>query len=514
MVWDNKKRFWIFTHLLSDEYNLENEIYKKEQGDSRHHMDFNKLNNNPSNIVRLSREDHMNLHSENLHRTLLREDVKEKARQAHRTNEYREKMSNWARQPEVRAKISENSKKQWEDEEYKKYMVRKFKEFYDNNADYRKFNNKMLDRAQKEYWSNPLNRKKASDKVRNFYLENPDARDYLSLLAKEQWKDEGLREWRSEKTKEQWTPEFRKKRKVSYDKTYFNKTIKLMKEIYDTLGDLEDFDIVRINNNDKSILSVDTFCSRFFDGDYKTMVEAVDNYNHKIKKIIRLNEKIDVYDIEVPGTHNFALASGVFVHNSAKMGRDKEFQAILPMKGKTINVEKANPSKALSHEGITNLITAIGTGVRENFDISKLRYGRIVILSDADVDGQHITTLLLTFFYRYLPELIENGNLFIAVPPLYRIRKKKDYYVYNEDELKKMLEKLGKSEVTRFKGLSEMNPQQLWDTTLDPKKRILKKVMIEDAVLADETFSMLMGDVVGPRRKFIEVNADIAEVDM
>jgi len=248
---------------------------------------------------------------------------------------------------------------------------------------------------------------------------------------------------------------------------------------------------------------------------YERKVAAlIPNLNHKIKEIVKLSEKIDVYDIEVPETHNFALASGVFVHNSAKMGRDKEFQAILPMKGKTINVEKANPSKALSHEGITNLITAIGTGVRENFDISKLRYGRIVILSDADVDGQHITTLLLTFFYRYLPELIENGNLFIAVPPLYRIRKKKDYYVYNDDELKKMLEKLGKSEVTRFKGLSEMNPQQLWDTTLDPKKRILKKVMIEDAVLADETFSMLMGDVVGPRRKFIEVNADIAEVDM
>ena len=122
--------------------------------------------------------------------------------------------------------------------------------------------------------------------------------------------------------------------------------------------------------------------------------------------------------------------------------------------------------------------------------------------------------LLLTFFYRYLPQLIENGNLYIAVPPLYRVRKKKDYYVYNEDELKKLIEKSEKSEVTRFKGLSEMNPQQLWETTLDPNKRILKKVMIEDAVLADETFSMLMGDIVGPRRKFIEVNADIAEVDM
>src|SRR3989338_1293325 len=176
------------------------------------------------------------------------------------------------------------------------------------------------------------------------------------------------------------------------------------------------------------------------------------------------------------------IVEGDSAGGSAKDARDKEFQAILPMKGKTINVEKANPTKALSHEGITNLITAIGTGIRENFDITKLRYSKIVILSDADVDGQHITTLLLTFFYRYLPQLIENGNLYIAVPPLYRVRKKKDYYVYNEDEWKKLIEKSEKSEVTRFKGLSEMNPQQLWETTLDPNKRILKKVMIEDAV--------------------------------
>ena len=197
------------------------------------------------------------------------------------------------------------------------------------------------------------------------------------------------------------------------------------------------------------------------------------------------------------------------------MGRDKEFQAILPLKGKVLNVEKSSPTKALSSEEIINLITAVGSGVKENFDISKLRYNKIIVLSDADVDGQHITTLLLTFFFRYMPALIESGHVFVALPPLYRIRKKKDYYVYTDEELKKVLDQLGgKADVTRFKGLSEMNPQQLWDTTMDPAKRILKKVTIEDAVLADETFSMLMGDIVGPRRKFIELNANIAEVDI
>jgi len=209
------------------------------------------------------------------------------------------------------------------------------------------------------------------------------------------------------------------------------------------------------------------------------------------------------------------IVEGDSASGSSKMARDKEFQAILPLKGKILNVEKSNPVKTLSSEEIVNLITALGTGVKENFDIKKLRYNKIIINTDADVDGSHIRTLLLTFFYRYMPELIENGHVFIAVPPLYRVRKKKDYYVYSDEELKKLLDSLGgKADVQRFKGLGEMNPQQLWETTMDPKKRILKKVTIEDAVIADQTFSMLMGDVVGPRKKFIEVNANIAEIDI
>lgn len=209
------------------------------------------------------------------------------------------------------------------------------------------------------------------------------------------------------------------------------------------------------------------------------------------------------------------IVEGDSAAGSSKMARNKEFQAILPLKGKILNVEKAAPTKTLSSDEIVDLITALGTGVKENFDIKKLRYSKIIIMTDADVDGQHIMTLLLTFFFRYVPELIENGNIYVAVSPLYRVRKGKDNYVYSDAELEKTLAKLGgKADVQRFKGLGEMNPQQLWDTTMDPKKRILKRVTIEDAVLADETFSMLMGDVVGPRRKFIEKNANIAEVDI
>jgi DNA gyrase subunit B len=209
------------------------------------------------------------------------------------------------------------------------------------------------------------------------------------------------------------------------------------------------------------------------------------------------------------------IVEGESASGTAKNGRNKEFQAILPLKGKILNVEKAAPTKTFSSEEIVNLITAIGTGIRETFDIKKLRYSKIIIMTDADVDGQHISTLLLTFFFRYMPELIENGNIFIAVSPLYRIRKGKSYYVYSDEELKKALAKLGgKTDVQRFKGLGEMNAEQLWETTMNPKTRILKKVTVEDAVEADETFNMLMGDLVGPRRKFIEANANIAEVDI
>ncbi|MDO8460433.1 MAG: DNA topoisomerase (ATP-hydrolyzing) subunit B [Nanoarchaeota archaeon] len=243
-------------------------------------------------------------------------------------------------------------------------------------------------------------------------------------------------------------------------------------------------------------------------------IEIKTKFNHKIKKIEWLNSKIDVYDIEVPNTHNFALASGVFVHNSAKQARNKEFQAILPIKGKILNVEKANSLKILSNEEISNLITAIGVGVGEQFDVSKLRYSKTIIMTDADVDGAHIRTLLLTFFFRFMRPLIDNGNIYVAVSPLYRVRKRKIHYVYNEEELKQIISKLGgNAEVQRFKGLGEMDAEQLWETTMDPKNRLLKKVTIEDAAIADQTFTRLMGDDVEARRQFIAQRAHEAEID-
>jgi DNA gyrase subunit B len=208
------------------------------------------------------------------------------------------------------------------------------------------------------------------------------------------------------------------------------------------------------------------------------------------------------------------LVEGESAGGSAKMARNKEIQAILPLKGKILNVEKANPARALSSEEITNMITAIGTGVGEQFNLEKLRYHKVIIMTDADVDGEHIKTLLLTFFFRFMPQLIENGNIYVAMPPLFRIRKRKDYYVYSEKELKKLTEKLGTTNVTRFKGLGEMSAIQLWDTTMNPKTRKIKKIFIDDAVEADRTFSMLMGDDVQARKTFIQENAKEAQLDI
>ncbi len=229
--------------------------------------------------------------------------------------------------------------------------------------------------------------------------------------------------------------------------------------------------------------------------------------------VANLPGKLADCSLSDPALCEVYLVEGDSAGGSAKQGRKRDFQAILPLRGKIINVEKARIDKVLSNEEIRTIITAIGTGIRDEFDITKARYHKIIIMTDADVDGAHIRTLLLTFFFRQMPELIDAGYMYIAQPPLYRVAKgKEEFYAYTEKERDGYQERLGGGgssniSIQRYKGLGEMNPDQLWKTTMDPVTRTMLQVTMEDAVLADQTFQTLMGDDVEPRRAFIESNA-------
>ena len=204
------------------------------------------------------------------------------------------------------------------------------------------------------------------------------------------------------------------------------------------------------------------------------------------------------------------LVEGDSAGGSAKQARDRSFQAILPLKGKILNVEKARLHKILTNTEIQAIITASGTSIGDEFDIAKARYHKAIIMTDADVDGAHIRTLILTFFFRYMPEMIEAGYVYIAQPPLYRITcEKKEYYAYNDPEMEGLTKRFDgkKYDIQRYKGLGEMNADQLWETTMNPEERILMQVNLEDAIVADEIFNTLMGDDVEARRKFIQKHA-------
>ncbi len=312
----------------------------------------------------------------------------------------------------------------------------------------------------------------------------------------------------AKKTKQQWTPEYRAKRSAALHQSYYRKTLAALKRFETGRElDLEAYQAYRRATNDKSILRFDTFCRRYFGGNETPAREAVARHNHKVASVERLGVHREVFDAEVPHTHNHALASGVFVHNSAKQGRNNRTQAVLPLRGKILNSEGLPLSRVLSNTELNDLVSAIGVGVGEKFDIGGLRYGKIILLMDADADGYHISTLMLAFFFRHLPELIKKGRLFIAQPPLYRIDVGKETYWARDDahkeELLAGLRTNAKPEIGRFKGLGEMDAKVLADTTLDPRHRTLLRVEIESLLETDKRFVELLGKDPAFRAKFI-----------
>ena len=681
MVFDAKRNRWVFAHLLADEYNLACDVYEISDGEHKHHIDFDKKNNNPHNICRMDKKEHLTLHRVHARRTLHTKEAISKCNRIKRSEGYRHKISKIIKE-KYSAMLSEKAKAQWDDPEYKKYMTERFLAYYKKNKHYRERMRKLMYEAQKTYWSDPKNRAKQSEHTRQYFFDHPEQKKILSEIAKKQWMNDEMLAWRKEATKRQWTEDFRAKRKIAYDRTYFIHSMDLLKKVYDTYKDISCYEKERalLAKKNKNLLKLNTLMGRFFDNNEQTLLEALNNHNHKVKRIEHLNEKLDVYDIEVPNTHNFALASGVFVHNSAKQGRDRRNQAILPLRGKVLNVEKARFDKMLQNEEIKVMVTALGAGIgTDDFDVSKLRYHKVIIMTDADVDGLHIRTLLLTFFFRQMRELIERGYLYIAQPPLFKVMdRKKELYISNEEEMKdyvldngvnklslitgngnnitgsrllglvkkvmrietvlnrferedknktvmrvlagdpvfspndfrkeQSLQKVAKRTskaigerlvgcrietdpeyddgyrlildyrmkgqifttvldreifksprfieikellnqvsalgeppytvvtdddekgrkelasmtalveyvtamgqkgltIQRYKGLGEMNPDQLWETTMNPEKRTLLQVKLEDFVTADEIFTTLMGDNVEPRKEFIYKNA-------
>lgn len=552
MVLDPRDSRWEFTHSLADRYNLEHNIYKKSDGPNRHHLDFNKLNNNPDNIIRMTKKEHMAYHQEMIKYSLHRDDVKEKAKRAHQSEAYKRKVSAIMSAPAMKEILSARAKKQWANEEYKKFMTAKFLEFYQGNPAYREKNSRLLNKEQKKYWALEANRQRQSGCVESYFQAHPEAKDQLREKAKTEWNDPELLAWRAAETKKQWTPEFREKRKIAYTQTYYRQAMALLKTLLEKYGTIAWYETVRKQKRNNNLLKFQTFSEKFFAGDNSRVLEAVQHYNHKIKRIVPMKKRIDVYDLEVPGTHNFALAAGVFVHNSAKQGRNRKFQAILPLRGKILNVERARLDKMLANEEIKNLVIAMGTNIDDQVDLEKLRYHRIIIMTDADVDGAHIRTLLLTLFFRHFTPLITGGHVYIAQPPLYQLRKGATIrYAYSDEEKDTIIKELGgdlagatevgeetdeseslevdteeeapakgkkgapiedkkktnKITIQRYKGLGEMNPGQLWETTMDPEHRIVKQVTVEDAAKADQIFDMLMGNNVAPRKNFIQTHA-------
>jgi DNA gyrase subunit B len=526
MVWANGRERWEHTHHLADAFNLDTGRTSYRFGPVRHHVDFNKRNNDPRNIRRMRSEAHIALHATHAALTLA---------PVWQDPEFRERklrqMSESARlqwqDPAYRRLKSEQARRQRVDPAHAAAILQGFQQYLADLApEQRAEIAARLDAEQQAYWADPQNRAAAADAriVRKWWQQHPEHADKVRAGLQRNWADPAfpdkvgtaLRNYRENAGERHGAViregHRRKGLRLLYDAV---QTGKSLPTAYESLR----------------LISAPTApCYAtlvgYYGGDDARLLEAASNHNHRVLEVRPLSDVADVYDVTVEFFHNFALEAGVFVHNSAKGGREARYQAILPIRGKILNVEKARIDRVLGNNEVQAMITALGCGIHEEFDASKLRYHKVVLMADADVDGQHIRTLLLTLLFRFMRPLVEQGYVYLAQPPLYKIKwnggeimyaysdRERDGLIAAGKEAGKKLPKSGEA-VQRFKGLGEMNAEELWSTTMDPATRVLLQVTLDDAATADELFSTLMGEDVEARRSFIQRNArDVRFLDI
>ncbi|SCL30929.1 DNA gyrase subunit B [Micromonospora inyonensis] len=569
-VWMNDREEWVYTHYLADAWNLRHGRDSAENGNVRHHVDIDKRNNDPRNLRRMTWADHSALHAammgDHVHAGWRRwfDNGGRELRSAMLTTQWQD--------PAFREACLARLFALNESPVFRAKVEQAFQDWYNALGidDQRAHADRMRER-QAAYWSQPEHRKAAAERVRAFFSD-PARRAQWRERSVRQWQDHELRAGRSQTTVEQFaSPEERERQrnavliwhrenpafgaqharrmkqrmndpntghlaKVQEGRARYVESVPRRERVARQLEgrrlaalrrlapllSYADDDLATAYEAEhlraaRTGLRFDRLLS-LYDGDYARLREAASLINHRVVSVETLVEKADVYDLTVDGYHNFALEAGVFVHNSARVARTSEYQALLPIRGKILNVQKANLQQVLDNAECAAIVQVLGAGSGRTFDLSAMRYGRVLIMADADVDGAHIRTLLITLFARYMRPLIEAGRLYAAMPPLHKIttrgRNPQTVYTYTQAEMEatvRKLEKAGKQIVTpipRFKGLGEMDADELWETTMNPATRSVRRITLSDVDAAERILDLLMGEKVEPRRNWLIESAD------
>ncbi|SFP00849.1 intein C-terminal splicing region/intein N-terminal splicing region [Amycolatopsis arida] len=479
-VWMNDREEWVYTHCLADAYNLRHGLDSVANGIVGHHVDVNKRNNDPRDLRRMTWEAHAALHAAMPERVRI-----------------------FFADPRRRDQWRDRACVQWQDEELRAWRSRE----------------------TRRQFADPAERERQRAAVVAWHREHPDfgARHSLRMKIRMLDSDTGHLAKVQVGRKKYVATVSRVERVARQNEgrrfAGLRRLTALLHLPDDQLAAAYDAERRR---NAPTGLRFERLLG-YHEGDYARLREAAAQVNHHVVSVEPLNETADVYDLTVDGYHNFALDAGVFVHNSARMARVSEYQALLPLRGKILNVQKASLADTLKNAEIASIVQVLGAGTGRTFDLSAMRYGRVILMADADVDGSHIRTLLITLFAKYMRPAIEDGRLYAAMPPLHKVvtkgRNPETHFTFTQREMEATvarLEKAGKQIVTpvpRFKGLGEMDADELWETTMNPATRSVRRITMDDAEAAEEALELLMGEKVEPRRAWLVESAERVDRD-